>query len=70
MLKRILSVILLAGGVASAQTNFFWTNAVTSVWNSSGNWTNETGSGGPAAGGSNDYIIVFQRVLRNSSLLI
>ncbi len=64
MKRCVLAAVLLAivgsGTIARSQTNFWWTNALDDVWSSAANWTNETAlSGGPVAGGSNDYTVSF-----------
>jgi hypothetical protein len=55
----LLAILFLAAALAPAQTNFFWTNTTSATWSAAG-WTNETGSGGPVSGGSNNYTITFQ----------
>ena len=52
---------LLSAGGASAQTNFWWTNNASGVWNDTAVWSNENATVlAPAAGGGADYGIVFQ----------
>ena len=51
--------LIFGAALASAQTNFFWTNTVSASW-SAAVWTNDPGTSAPVAGGSNNYTIVFQ----------
>jgi len=59
LLVAVAATIIVFAVGASAQTNFWWTNATSQTWSGANVWTNESGATAPLTGGSNDYTITF-----------